>query len=406
MNYIYSILGLGTNYIYPLLIIPFIISSYGLDGFGRYTVILSIVNCMNVLVSYGFDLSLPSIFKKRVNAIYKKVILSRLIVFAIILIPTPFILISFKVDVSPLMCTILLMILGTAISPNYIAIYNERFSNIFFSGLLSKVLSALLVSLGIYMKSPLELIVLFSVIWMLAGPLLLILMERKYIIKGIKFSDECSCYEIMKLGMPVFLSNALSLCLTSLVVPLVSLLSNFHTAGLYSVFDKIMRGALSLIDSIYSVMYVKSISANKYGEIWFKRIFGVGVGAGIVISFVYFTMGDWFFYILSNYLSLEISKEYIAPLFIGLIIICICSVGNASVVTVLYPANKYNIVNYAVLFSAIFIIGGFLLIHFNMLEATFSNFVILLFIAELLSNLVKTISGLILINRKKYFYGA
>ncbi|QPK17019.1 oligosaccharide flippase family protein [Pectobacterium versatile] len=47
----------GVNYLIPLLIIPHLVRTMGIDGFGKYSFVLAVVQYFIILSDYGFNLS-------------------------------------------------------------------------------------------------------------------------------------------------------------------------------------------------------------------------------------------------------------------------------------------------------------------------------------------------------------
>ncbi|WP_152412237.1 oligosaccharide flippase family protein, partial [Edwardsiella tarda] len=47
----------GINYLIPLITVPYLVRVLGLDGFGKYSIILAVIQYLVILTDYGFSLS-------------------------------------------------------------------------------------------------------------------------------------------------------------------------------------------------------------------------------------------------------------------------------------------------------------------------------------------------------------
>ncbi|MTC13076.1 oligosaccharide flippase family protein, partial [Providencia stuartii] len=47
----------GINYFIPLIMVPYLVRTLGLDGFGKYSIVIAIIQYLVIITDYGFNLS-------------------------------------------------------------------------------------------------------------------------------------------------------------------------------------------------------------------------------------------------------------------------------------------------------------------------------------------------------------
>ncbi|MBW7618012.1 oligosaccharide flippase family protein [Citrobacter portucalensis] len=91
-NILYLFFIQATNYLFPLITLPYLIRVLGSESFGIYAIVLAIIQYINIIVDFGFNftstrlISINSNNKDKINIIYSATMILKIIIFMICLV--------------------------------------------------------------------------------------------------------------------------------------------------------------------------------------------------------------------------------------------------------------------------------------------------------------------------------
>ena len=243
------------NYLLPLLIMPFLIRSIGLDGMGKLNFALTIILYIQLFVDYGFNLTATKNIsqckddKNKLNEIYTCVMLIKCVillgslsVFSVLIFTVEYL----RSDWLLYICTFGIVI-GYTLFPVWLFQGLQEMKYITQLNLLSKVIYTLLIFLVISSKDDLVLIPLFSSFAALfvTGVSLWLVFTKLQIKPNINYIKNAK--EYVKGGWDVFLQQFY----VSLYIPLniifLGLLASSEAVGVFTIAQTIATIPLLLI---------------------------------------------------------------------------------------------------------------------------------------------------------------
>lgn len=263
-NILFSILSIGTNYVFPILIIPAIISIYGLREYGWLSLMLSLSGVVVLFSNLNLENTFPSlhinfnrhnlygIIISRGGALALSVSLCVLFLF----FSNRTAIVDFLIIVSP--------VSGCIIGCNFWFINKQDFKSIFIFNLTAKIFSVSLSFLSIYMKSDIVIVGLLMNSWYFFSGVMCFINARRDLSGGKGYRINY----LLKKIIPGFTSSLASLAMTLLVQPIISLvtMNDYSVIGVYSVADKIIRAIAGVFDAINNVIYAKLSSMSNQKE--------------------------------------------------------------------------------------------------------------------------------------------
>ncbi len=359
-----------SNYVFPLLTLPYLARKLGIEQFGILALSQSIIQYCILLTDYGFNLSATRrISLAESNTLASKAFLSVfytkcifvIICFVVLLVFTNFI--SVVNDKKLLISVLYLSVIGNLLFPLYLFQGLERMKDIVWITLIAKCVSLISVFLLVHDEND----TLGAAFSLSLGMLVSGLLASAYILrKKIILFSRVSLYDLIftiKDGFPFFISNIAISFYTTLNVIVVGNYFSAPTVGGYSAAERIRMAGQSLYSPIQQVIYPRVNVLYKNNDGYFnsiKKYALIFVTFGFLITlFVYlfgYKLALW--YLGSQY---ELGAQLfvsMAPLFVivslsivlgqwGLIVIgearklsyiyCICAIVH---VLYLYPYIK------------------------------------------------------------------
>ncbi|EAZ3468131.1 hypothetical protein B8X17_20925, partial [Salmonella enterica] len=353
-NIIFSILSTGTNYVLPLLVIPYCISSYGLDGYGVISLTLALTSIVALLTQLNLENTFASLSISKDGTTVSNIIIIKFIMYISVVAIIYLFSLLFISENSFLFILGVLPLFFCITNVNYYFIAQQNFKAIFYLNVLSKLFFTLVVFIIIYLKLPLSLVVMSMNGWYTTSSLVGLFLLRKVIkdrpIKDCK--ERINLKEILslfKIIIPGFSSSLASLFLTMLVQPFMAIVTsnNYNIIAIYSICDKCIRAATGFLDSINNVLYSKISSLEQLSEkkkIVFKTIFFY-----LLIEFC----GLLLLYLLFPYLTsyVENFKKYQKLLDLAFLItpiVMVITLGNIFSSLVLFTSGIFKEVTYTI----------------------------------------------------------
>jgi len=251
------------NYVLPLFLIPYLIQSLGMEGFGIYAFIFAIATYGIKFSDYGFDLSATyhiSIHKdnqKKVNEIFSSVLFIKLTLALLFLLFLTMAI--FSIDKLYLYKELIFLSFGMFIGNIFLPLWYfqgvEKMRFIMYLNGFLKLSFFLLVILFVKEKTDLNLLIaLHSITSIMVGILGLYLALKYFDVKLVKIHKE-KIYFYLKEGWYIFTSKIAVEFYSTTSTILVGLFVSPLILGYYAISVKIMAAIGNLFDPINRVLY-------------------------------------------------------------------------------------------------------------------------------------------------------
>ncbi|WP_174851198.1 oligosaccharide flippase family protein [Yersinia artesiana] len=240
----------GSNYFITLLTLPYLTRVLGVEGFGIYSLTLSIAQYFVIFIDFGFNLSASKRIAERQDdqdyiskvffeTIYAKSILCFISILGVIIFAS---INSYSVIRSELIYTIL-MLVGTVLMPIWFFQGIEKLSVVTKVMVFSRL--ALLPLFFIFVRSDADVkiaIIIQSSLSLLAGLIAIIYIYKHKLIKIVDFTSLKIAFTL-KDSFPIFtavLSNSLYTMSTTIII---GIFSNVYEVSIFTAADR-MKGAI------------------------------------------------------------------------------------------------------------------------------------------------------------------
>ena len=285
----------GLNYILPLLALPYLVRTLGVDKFGALAFATAIIGYFVVLTDFGFNFTATrevSIFKgdtEKLKEIYSSVMSIKVILLGIsllILIGLTFFFDKFSAD--PILYYLTFgIVIGQVLFPVWFFQGMEQMKYITIINIFSKVSFTLAIFIFVkdasdYLYVPL----LTSLGAIFGGVYSLILISKKFKIK-FHFQKIQVILSYLKGGSNLFFTSALSSLLISSGTVILSFVSNNTVVGYYSALERLFRAVVGIFTPITQALYPISCSKINQKEIaynYFKKMFLIVGGLALFIG--------------------------------------------------------------------------------------------------------------------------
>lgn len=303
-----------TNYILPLVVLPYLFNVFGDELFGQLMFAQAFAQYFIIVIDYGFNLSatkevsLHRLHSEKVSEIFCSVIFLKMMFFflsfAILL------LLVFTVDkfseFRMIYVFTFLTSLGSVLLPTWLFQGLEKMKYITIVNLTSKIASTLFIFILIKRSDQLILVpIVNSVASILPGVFILLYLNKIFTVQWI-VPSKASIWLQLANGWFVFLSSISTSMYTITNTFLLGLMFNASYAGYFSFAEKIIRSITSLFiplnNALFPFMSLKMKSSPTHGLKIFKKIF-------IVILFIT-TIGAFLVYFSSDLLVVVVNKNF------------------------------------------------------------------------------------------------
>ena len=251
------------NFLTPLITLPYLIQVLGVENYGKYSFIYSLLLYVNMLVNFGFQFSATkevSIYRsdnKKVSSIFSEVVLIRFSI-SIISITTLFFALNNipkYEDISYLFLSGSGIAVGTSLMPNFIYQGMEKMKYILISTSIPKIV--MISSIFFLIKSPndIQLLMIIQSFGFISAGIISSLIAIK--IFNIKFviNSISDLIERMRSSIYLFMSTVgISLYRESGII-LLGLLTNYEVVGYYSAAEKIIRAIQAILNPIAQSLF-------------------------------------------------------------------------------------------------------------------------------------------------------
>ena len=259
-NFSYMFVIEMANYIFPFLVIPYIVQTVGVTNFGLITFSYVLVSYFNLFINYGFhmlivkDISLHQHSQKRLNFLFSKMYTSQLILLIIsIIIFIGLIQIPSFLENKTIFIYAFGMVIGNFLFPVWFFQGIEKMKFIALFNFFSRLLYLVLILTFIKTQDDYSFVILinsFSVL--VTGILSLVYVLLKYQVK-FTFIKITQIRRFFKDAWSLFISFITVHFYSSFNIMVLGLFAGYTAVGVYSLADKIF-GALSKLMSILNLV--------------------------------------------------------------------------------------------------------------------------------------------------------
>ncbi|WP_456364650.1 hypothetical protein C1N73_05590 [Priestia aryabhattai] len=350
------------NYIMPFLLFPYLTKTLGTNNFGIWMLALSVVQYLNILIDYGFNLSATkriAIFKKdkeKVKEIFTNVMSVKFLFFAVCCC----LIIFFDKDINGLlhfpnnlMFEMLFFLFGLIITPFWLFQGIEQLKVPTTLNLLARLFSMIITFTLVKKENDLNLLPLINGIpLIITGIISWFILYRSEIRMGIPSLKQMK-YEI-KDGIDLFISSISVTLYTTLNSILLGVVSGPQAVAYYSVCEKIIQAIKSMITPIYQATYpyVAKTLNNKQG--FDKKIFNnliiLSTFLGIMVLSGLIVFNDVIIgYFFDGEIVTSLKITFIIMSFIPLLTF----VNNTLFIQTLVPLGEYKYLRRATLVAGV-----------------------------------------------------
>ncbi|MDN0114984.1 flippase [Yersinia intermedia] len=293
---IFSLLLLqGSNYIIPLLTLPYLTRVLGVEGFGIYSLTLSLAQYFVILIDFGFNLSASKkiaehqdnpecISKIFFETLYSKSILCAISILIIILLT---ITSTHAVIQSELIYTVL-MLIGTTLMPAWFFQGIEKLSVVTNLMIVAKL--SMLPLFFIFVHSDADIkyaVIIQSSMNLLAGIIAIIYIYRKKLVRIVNFSS-LKIAHTLKDSFPIFFATLSISLYTMSTTIIIGIFSNVYEVSIFTAADRVKGAILGVFLVLGNAFYprINSLLVNKKEEAYslIRKIFYWQGGLCIAIT--------------------------------------------------------------------------------------------------------------------------
>lgn len=323
-NIIFLFLVQASNYLFPLLTLPYLMRVLGAENFGLMAMVQASIQYAVIFIDYGFNFSATMLIarnktnRKKINEIYTVTTISKFILFLVITLMYLGYLMVFGSNTY----TVLILwggiaAIGTVIFPVWLFQGLEQMKGIAINSVVSKTVTLLLIFLIVHKSEDTKLAILSQSVGIFISAVFACFYISKH--KMAKFTKIriIDVWESLKNGFDLFLSNITISFYTTLNIIIIGYLGGPSLAGYFSAADKIKTAALGMLSPVQqalfprvSTMVSEGSSIQKILNLYGKKFMAYGaiislllVLIGYPVSFIYFSDE----YRLSSHLLLVMS---------------------------------------------------------------------------------------------------
>ena len=316
------------TYVLPLLVLPYLVRTLGVEKFGLVAFAQSFIMFFNIIVDFGFTLSATREIsvnredEEKVTEIFSSVIIIKCILIVLSYLIMNIIVFSYAKFAKEwiLFNLSFLWVIGQAMFPIWYFQGMERMKYITIVNVTSKILFTLLIFLFIHNSSDYIYVPLLNGGGMVTGGILSLLFIKKAFSQRFRFYNTKTVLYHFRESSHFFLSRVAVSIYTTSNTFLLGIFTNNTMVGYYSIAEKLYQAILGFYQPIVQALY--PYVAKERNITLFKKLFIVLVGINILgIVLLYFIGSDIFDLLFSNNLGTESLEVFHIFLIASLIVV-------------------------------------------------------------------------------------
>ncbi|WP_248928730.1 flippase [Paenibacillus hamazuiensis] len=291
----------GSNYILPLITLPYLIKVLGFEKYGLISFSTSFLQYFVILTDYGFQLSATKqISLNQENIDRKNLIFSSVMILKILIMIFSFIILFFMINSfnyfneNKIVYYIsFLIVVGNVFFPVWFFQGIEKMKYITYFSVFSKILTTIAIFVFVKVEND-YLLALFlqSIVTLLAGIFSFYFLFKKYSVR-LMIPSLNDLIKELKMGWHIFLSTAAISLYTTSNIFILGLFTNNTTVGTFSAADKIIKAVQGLITPISQTIFphINNLASESKTTalLFIKKILNkVGICFVIISILIYF----------------------------------------------------------------------------------------------------------------------
>lgn len=265
-----------TNYIFPLLLLPFLVRVLGPQEYGILMLAQAIIQYFLIVVDYGFNFSSTKKIalassQEEINTVYTNTINARILLFMIGMLIIISVFSAFDMTKIPaaLVYISILSVVGNVLFPVYLFQGLEKMKDIVWISILSKFLMLASTFLLVKDKNGLNIAAFcLTLQYLLPGLISIFYVKHKKIASYLGFSLRSAVHEL-KHGSAIFISQMATTFYTTFNTFLLGYFYPAALVGQYAAADKMRMAAQSLLNPVQQVVFPR---VNKERKSIYKKI--------------------------------------------------------------------------------------------------------------------------------------
>ena len=263
----------ASNYLFPLLTLPYLMRVLGAENFGVVAMVQAWIQYFIIFVDYGFNFSatlLISVNKNKqskINSIYTAVTAAKLLLLLVVsCIFSLYVMINGSDIYSHLILLGMISVIGTVIFPVWLFQGIEKMQGIAICTTIAKCISLLLIFLLVKTSDDMNMAVISQSSGMfVSGILACIFIKKQKLAKLTKVSMQ-EIYLVLSNGFDLFVSNITISFYTTLNILIIGYFGGPALAGYFSAADKIRTAAQGLMSPVQQAMFPRVSSLINDGK--------------------------------------------------------------------------------------------------------------------------------------------
>ena len=322
------------SYIFPLLTIPYLIRTLGIENYGLLAFVTGIVTYFKILVSYGFsytatkDVAENKLNKNKLSEVFSSVFFTQMF---LVLISLLFILIlSIFVESIKNHIYLYLLAIGSVLSdailPYYFFMGIERMKYITVINIATKIFTTLCIFVFIHASDDYMLVPLIYLIFNILSIIYAIYLINVSFNTVLVYVPFYKVINTLKKSRHIFISNIGISLYDNTIVVVLGYVTNMTTVGYFTAAQKLVKAVISLSGPIYTTVYPHIVSISKKSKIDGLRFIKLVTIYTSIVNATIFTITYFFadsilltLFDITNKTSISILQIMsILPLIIGL----------------------------------------------------------------------------------------
>ncbi|KOY87070.1 hypothetical protein AD998_13790 [bacterium 336/3] len=303
----------GTNFLLPLILMPYLNSSIGIDRFGVVSLIQTVMIFLGTFTDFGFNLSATreiSIHKN--NAEHTAFIFNKVIVIKLLLCLVAFIVLMILALLIPKFYKDFWgyilgfsIVLGQVLLPVWFFQGIEKMKYLTYLNVIAKIVFTILIFVFVKQPDDYLLVLLFFGLGNIVSGILGILLAYKQLEKpSLKLPSKTIIQKELKDGWHLFVANFSIMSYIHSNLLILSLFANDYILGIYSIAEKTVLAMRQILVVLSQAIYPKicqfAQESHQGLRNFYKKLFIPFFGLYLVFSCSVFLFADFTVFILAK----------------------------------------------------------------------------------------------------------
>ncbi|GGZ92241.1 flippase [Ignatzschineria ureiclastica] len=251
------------NYLVPLITLPYLTRTLGVDQYGALNLSLSLIQYGMLFINFGFNLSATQYIAQHrdqpqlISKAFWETVLSKSLLFFIACFALTIITLTIEsfYEIRWIIFILFIQLLSIAIDPLWFFQGIEKLEKVSFIGSLIRFLNIPLLILFVHTPNDVEIAALIQGgILLIAAIINMIFVQREHIITFVKL-HQLKIIQALKHSLPLFIgAAAISLYNTSTPI-ILGLVSDYDQVGIYSASFRVQVAAIGVFTVLGQVIY-------------------------------------------------------------------------------------------------------------------------------------------------------